>query len=130
MPLSALVIPPVRAAAVVLPIRIVQDVVGFWAFRRTVDWRMLAVLMPGTVIGVGMGYLFATQVSVKGVLGMVGGLSVLFGVHRLWTEGRGAQAATRGLTEWMGSLFGAACGLTSQIELGRAACRERGCKYV
>src|SRR3546814_1478670 len=84
MPLIALVIPPVQAAAVVLPILIVQDVVGVWAFRRTVDWRMLAVLMPGTVIGVGLGYLFATQVSVKGVLGMVGGLSVLFGVHRLW----------------------------------------------
>src|SRR3546814_15330787 len=76
---------------------------------------MLAVLMPGTVIGVGLGYLFATQVSVKGVLGMVGGLSVLFGVHRLWTEGRGPPAATRGLPEWMGSLFGAASGFTSQI---------------
>src|SRR3546814_3607128 len=46
---------------------------------------------------------------------MVGGLSVLFGVHRLWTEGRGPPAATRGLPEWMGSLFGAASGFTSQI---------------
>src|SRR3546814_19705039 len=55
MPLIALVIPPVQAAAVVLPILIVQDVVGVWAFRRTVDWRMLAVLMPGTVIGVEIG---------------------------------------------------------------------------
>lgn len=115
MPLIALVIPPVQAAAVVLPILIVQDVVGVWAFRRTVDWRILAVLMPGTVIGVALGYLFATQVSVKGVLGMVGGLSVLFGVHRLWMEGRGPAAATRGLPEWMGSVFGAASGFTSQI---------------
>src|SRR3546814_2482180 len=40
MPLIALVTPPVQAAAVVLPILIVQDVVGVWAFRRTVDWRI------------------------------------------------------------------------------------------
>ena len=37
MPLLALTISPVRAAAIVLPILIVQDWVSVWAFRRDFD---------------------------------------------------------------------------------------------
>ena len=36
MPMLALAISPLAAAAILLPILIVQDAVGIWAFRR--DW--------------------------------------------------------------------------------------------
>ena len=49
VPVLALVLPPVQAAAILLPILIVQDVVSVWAFRRDWDCTRLtrSVLRPG-----------------------------------------------------------------------------------
>ena len=47
MPLLALAISPVKAAAIVLPILIVQDWVSVWAFRRDFDLRNLVDPHPG-----------------------------------------------------------------------------------
>ena len=47
MPLFALAISPVKAAAIILPILIVQDWVSVWAFRRDFDLRNLAILVAG-----------------------------------------------------------------------------------
>jgi uncharacterized membrane protein YfcA len=33
-PLMALVAPPIQAAAIILPILMLQDLIGVWAFRR------------------------------------------------------------------------------------------------
>src|SRR6218665_88715 len=84
LPLLAFAIDPVRAAAITLPILIAQDVVGVWAFRRTVDWRLLGWMMPGSVLGIALGYWFAASVSSAAVMAMVGGISILFGAYRLW----------------------------------------------
>jgi len=46
MPLFALAISPVKAAAIILPILIVQDWVSVWAFRRDWEPRNLAILAP------------------------------------------------------------------------------------
>ena len=52
MPMMSLVSSPVRAAAIVLPILIVQDWVSVWAFRRDYSLRNLVILTPSAVIGV------------------------------------------------------------------------------
>ncbi|MFZ2099496.1 MAG: sulfite exporter TauE/SafE family protein, partial [Oricola sp.] len=41
VPLMALVISPVKAAAVMLPILIVMDIVGLWTWRGVYDIRTL-----------------------------------------------------------------------------------------
>jgi uncharacterized protein len=115
LPMMALVISPVAAAAILLPILIVQDVVGVWAFRRDWDGHVLAVMLPGSLIGIVLGYLLAAMVSPDMVLGAVGLLSILFGIHRLWTERRGNIAASPNSPDWVGTLFGVAAGFTSQI---------------
>jgi hypothetical protein len=48
-PLFALVAGPVEAAAIVLPILILQDAVGVWAFRKSWDGPILALMLPGAV---------------------------------------------------------------------------------
>lgn len=116
LPLLAFAIDPVRAAAITLPILIVQDVVGVWAFRRTVDWRLLGWMMPGAVVGIWLGYVFAASVSPVAVMALVGAISMLFGAYRLWAARH--AAAPRGAArwpEWVGSLFGIASGFTSQV---------------
>jgi uncharacterized membrane protein YfcA len=115
LPLLTFAIDPVRAAAITLPVLIVQDVVGVWAFRRTVDWRLLGWMLPGAVVGIGLGYVFAASVSPRAVMAAVGAISVLFGAYRLWAERHHGSSAAARWPEWIGSLFGVASGFTSQV---------------
>ena len=93
LPLLALAISPVRGAAILLPILLLQDVVGVWAFRRSWDGFVLGWMLPGSIIGIALAGLFAARVSESAVLGVVGAISLLFGAYRLWIDRRGAIAA-------------------------------------
>ena len=114
-PMMALAMSPVRAAAILLPILIVQDVVSVWIFRHEWDGKVLAATLPGSVIGIALGYSLAAEVSLDAVMGVLGLLSVLFGLYRLWVDRHGAIAAPGNSPAWVGTLFGAAAGLASQI---------------
>ncbi|WP_294320194.1 sulfite exporter TauE/SafE family protein [uncultured Sphingomonas sp.] len=114
LPMLALAIDPVRAAAILLPILIVQDVVGIWAFRGTIDWRVIAWMLPGAGLGILLGYGFASTVRPSAVLAVVGAISVAFGLWRLRIERRGMPVAARS-PGWVGTLFGVASGFTSQV---------------
>jgi uncharacterized membrane protein YfcA len=115
LPMLALAISPVRAAAILLPILIVQDVVGVWAFRKTWDRYVLAWTLPGAAIGIALGYAFAAQVSPDAVLGLVGTISLLFGGYRLWRERGHIVATAANAPGWVGALCGVASGFTSQV---------------
>ncbi len=84
MPMVALAISPVRAAGILLPILIVQDIVGVWAFRRTWDKYILAVMIPGAIVGIVFGYLLAAQVNAPVLLAVLGTISIVFALYRLW----------------------------------------------
>ena len=114
-PLIALGIGPVRGAAILLPILIAQDLVSVAAFRKSWDRWIVAVMLPGAVVGVGLGYLLAASVSPDAVMAVLGAVSILFGVQRLWTERGGEIAASSRSPSWVGGLFGVATGFTSQI---------------
>lgn len=114
-PLIALGIDPIQGAAILLPILIVQDVVGVAAFRRSWDGQILAVMLPGAVVGVAGGYAFAASVPEQAVMAVLGAVSILFGAYRLWVErGHKVEVSSRS-PGWVGSLFGLATGFTSQI---------------
>jgi uncharacterized membrane protein YfcA len=115
LPLLAFAIDPVRAAAITLPILIAQDLVSVWAFRRTVDWRLIGWMLPGSVLGISLGYGFAASVSPVAVMAAVGLISILFGAYRLWAAARAVPRDAARWPEWVGSLFGVASGFTSQI---------------
>jgi hypothetical protein len=106
---------PVRAAAILLPILIAQDVVAVAAFRRSWDGSVLAAMLPGAVVGIGLGYLLAAKISSAAVMAALGAISILFGAYRLWAERGGRLAASSKSPPWVGSLFGIATGFTSQI---------------
>jgi len=78
MPMLSLTISPVRAAAIVLPLLIVQDWVGVWAFRRDFSTRNLVILMPSALIGVAGGWLLAARVREGAVRLAVGLISAAF----------------------------------------------------
>ena len=51
-PLLALTMPPLQAAAILLPILLCQDVISVWIYRRRWSAWNLKVLLPGSVVGV------------------------------------------------------------------------------
>ena len=106
---------PVRAAAILLPILIAQDVVGVTAFRKSWDGSVLVAMLPGAAVGIALGYLLAAQISADAVMGVLGAITILFGAYRLWVERGGRIAASSDSPAWVGSLFGVGAGFTSQI---------------
>jgi len=83
-PLLALVLPPLQAAAILLPIILLQDVLSCWIYRRDWDRWNLKVLLPGAVVGVGCAWLLAAYVS-DGVIRLVVGLIALgFAANAWW----------------------------------------------
>ncbi|HEY0014508.1 MAG TPA: sulfite exporter TauE/SafE family protein [Allosphingosinicella sp.] len=106
---------PVRAAAILLPILIAQDVIGVAAFRNSWDRSVLAAMLPGAVVGIALGWLLATRISTEAVMAVLGAITILFGGYRLWAERGGAMEAASSSPGWVGSLFEIATGFTSQI---------------
>jgi len=56
VPLMTLVMSPVAAAAMLLPVYIVSDMVGLWAYRKEYSVRNLVILLPAMIFGVGLGW--------------------------------------------------------------------------
>jgi uncharacterized membrane protein YfcA len=114
-PIMALAMSPVQAAAVLLPILIVQDAVSVWAFRKTWNRRIVAIMFPGAVVGIIMGWAFAEILPVSAVMAALGLISVAFGLWRLWVERGGRIVAAAHAPDWTGVAAGVVCGFTSQI---------------
>lgn len=113
-PMLALAVSPVQAASIALPILIVQDVVGVWAFRRTIDWGILKLMLPCAAVGIGLGWAlarFTPEAALELVLGLI---SAGFGAQRLWAE-RHAVAPAKPPPTWLGVLCGIAAGFTSMV---------------
>ena len=114
-PIVALVLPPTLAAALLLPILIVQDVVSVWSFRKTWDGWIIGWMLPGAAIGIAAGYVLAEQVDEPKLMAALGAITLVFGLYRLWVERGGRVVAASTSPGWVGSLFGVATGFTSQI---------------
>jgi uncharacterized protein len=114
MPLLSLVISPVKAAAILLPILIVQDWVSVWAFRRDWDGRNLAILIPASLIGVLLGWLLAAHVSEALVRLAVGVISIGFVVYMIARAWGGEPKPTETAVA-PGVFWGALAGFTSFI---------------
>ena len=114
-PLLALVLPPATAAALLLPILIVQDTISVWTFRHEWDRRIVAWMLPGALLGVALGWFYAANVNESALMAALGVITFSFGAWRLWLGRGGRVGAASKLPDWAGSLFGLATGFTSQI---------------
>ena len=113
VPLMSLVMPPLEAAGLLLPIYIVSDWFGLYAYRHHRDMRVLAIMVPATAIGVALGWATASLVSERVVGGMIGTLGCAFAVARL--GGWGSTAPARPARVVPGMLCGIGAGFTSFV---------------
>lgn len=83
VPILSLAISPVMAAGLLLPVYVVSDIFGLYAYRRAFDRRVLAIAMSGMTVGVGVGWATATVVSEAAVTLLVGLVGLSFALNVL-----------------------------------------------
>jgi uncharacterized membrane protein YfcA len=110
VPLMALVMAPAQAAAILLPILVVMDMVVIYSYRGQYDGLALRLLLPGALLGVFLGYLLADVMNDGLMRLLVGIVAVLFGLQSFfgWLSGVG-----RSHNRWVASFFGTLAGFTS-----------------
>ena len=114
LPLMALVVPPLQAAAIMLPLLVAQDAVTVWSYRREIDLFNLATLMPGALLGILLAYLLATRVSDAAVSLLLGLICAGAALRRLLARDKPDGPATRpGFVP--GTFWGIISGFTSMI---------------
>ena len=117
-PLLTLAVSPVRAAAIMLPILLVQDAVSVWAYRKTFDKKVLAYMMPGSCVGIFIGYLLAAKVSevlVGAAVGLVAVGFVLMAVTKTLLGKAVAPATPEAPQAGPALIWGTGAGFTSFI---------------
>ena len=115
LPLMALIMSPVQAAAILLPILIVMDIVSLWAWRGKYDRPTLVYMLPGAMVGIAVGWATAALVTAGMVRLIVGIVALLFFLR--WAVGKLRRAAeTTGKHGAVRATFwGAISGFTSFV---------------
>ena len=113
VPLLALVMPPVTAAALLLPIFIVSDVVAVYLYRRDYSARNLAILTPAALAGVALGWLFGAWFSGAFIGLLVGAVGISFCLD-VWL-GHRRRPAARPAGVPAGIVWGGLAGLASFV---------------
>ncbi|MGB8813124.1 MAG: sulfite exporter TauE/SafE family protein, partial [Paracoccaceae bacterium] len=113
VPLLATVTSPVAAAGLLLPIYVVSDVFGLWAYRREFDRSVLKIMVPATTLGVGVGWATASMVPEDLVTGVVGAIGAVFAANLLLR--RGADPEPQPSDPIKGTFWGILSGFTSFV---------------
>lgn len=113
VPIMALVISPVQAAAIFLPILLLMDFIALYSYRGQADWNVLASMLPSAIIGVIIGWLLAGFVS-EDIIRLIVGLTALaFVGDYCWRQIMRKPLATRGQASAI--VWGGTAGFTSFI---------------
>src|SRR5260221_7550202 len=81
VPLMALVISPVQAAGITLPILILSDVVAVVSYWGVFDRQTLWIMLPGSMVGIVIAWLLAAHVTESEIRLIVGIVAMLFALN-------------------------------------------------
>ncbi len=114
LPIMALALPPLEAAAIMLPIMIVQDLAALWVYRKDWNGHILAIMIPGSIIGVCAAWALAAHISDAAVRVFIAAFTLAFLAYNWIGPARVAREA--GSASVPGGVFwGALSGFTSTI---------------
>ena len=112
VPLMALSVTVPQAAAILMPVLLVMDLLGIAAFRKDFDRALLRWLLPWGWLGSGIGTVTFQLLQPRWVAGIVGVFTLLFLAQRLLFAPRADGAPP---PRWAGALLTATSGFTSFV---------------
>ena len=113
LPLMSIFVPPLQAAAILLPTVVAQDALTVFSYRRTWSAWNLKVLIPSMAAGICVAALFAASLSaahIRLAIGVIAGIFVL----QQWVGARFYALSLRPGT-FSGILFGVIGGFTTML---------------
>lgn len=113
VPVLSLRISPVTAAGLLLPIYVLSDIFGLYAYRHAFNRRVLAIIAAGMTLGVGFGWATASIVPERAVTALVGLIGLVFALSLLLR--RGGERPARPAEVGRGLFWGAVTGFTSFV---------------
>jgi uncharacterized membrane protein YfcA len=112
VPLMALAVSVPQAAAILMPLLLVMDLMGLRAFRGHFDWSLLRFLLPFGLLGSVIGFLLFKALDPRTLAGIVGVLTLLFLAQRLVFPPRSDSPPP---PRWVGGILTTASGFTSFV---------------
>jgi uncharacterized protein len=112
VPMMALAVTVPEAAAILMPVLFLMDVLGMAAFRKEFDLVLLKFLIPFGMLGIGIGWLLFKLLNPHTVAAMVGGFTLLFLAQRLLFP---PHSESKPPPRWLGAVLTTTSGFTSFI---------------
>lgn len=110
VPLIALAVPPVQAAAILLPILVVMDLFALKSFRGQCSIENLKIIIPGAAIGILLGTFTFSYFSADMIRIIIGAIAVTFTLN-YWFQRKVTQGSKPDLLK--GTFWSAIAGFTS-----------------
>jgi uncharacterized protein len=112
VPLMALTITVPQAAAIMMPLLFVMDIMGIAAYRKDFDRSLLKFLLPLGLIGTMVGTLLFKMLSPSAIAGIVGVITLLFLTQKLLFP---PNATSKPTPRWLGMILTITSGFTSFV---------------
>jgi len=112
VPLMAMAVTVPQAAAIMMPILFLMDVMGLAAFRKHFEFKLIRFLVPLGLVGTVLGTLSFKLLDARMVAGIVGVFTLLFLAQRLLFPPRPDSAHP---PRWLGAVLTVASGFTSFV---------------
>lgn len=112
VPIMALAVTVPQAAAILMPILFVMDIMGLAAYRGKWDAKLLRFLLPAGLVGTVIGTLSFRLLDARLVAGIVGVFTLLFLAQRLLFPPRPDSPPP---PQWLGAILTATSGFTSFV---------------
>ena len=112
VPIMALAVTVPQAAAILMPVLLLMDLLGMAAFRKSFDLALLKFLVPCGLVGTVLGALLFKALDAKVVAAIVGAFTLLFLAQRLLFPPRPDSAPP---PKWLGGMLAMTSGFTSFV---------------
>jgi uncharacterized membrane protein YfcA len=113
-PLMALVLPADQVIGLLLPILMIADIFAVASHWQRWDTKLVWLLTPGAILGMGVGTLFIASISAVTLKRGIGVIVLLFVIYRLF-ESRLVNMSQYHPRSWHGLLAGGAAGFSSTL---------------
>ncbi|MGH6637798.1 MAG: sulfite exporter TauE/SafE family protein [Polaromonas sp.] len=112
VPVMALSVTVPQAAAILMPLLLMMDLLGLAAFRKDFDMKFLKFLIPCGLVGTVVGALLFKMLDARVVAGIVGIFTLLFLAQRLLFPPKPNSPPP---PKWLGAILTATSGFTSFV---------------
>jgi uncharacterized protein len=112
VPMMALAVTVPQAAAILMPVLLLMDLLGMHAFRKHFDWKLIRFMLPFGLLGTVIGTVLFKVLNAHTVAGIVGVFTLLFLAQRLLFPPRPDQPHP---PRWLGAVLSTTAGFTSFI---------------